>query len=154
VSRESAANEQPENAVSQNQSELCELHFSDVLFPPEVLLINANGREEVVEVHDRVHETVEQRGEEGAAPRHKHHSVPCHESYRRVVIHVQKRNLVEFLSQQHEPCIEKLDEFRCIVPPANREQSIVDMFHGCEWLTEPAEIVRPESCPEEFDQHV
>ena len=80
-----------------------QLQFSDVFFPPEVLLVDSYGREEVVEVHDSVHEAVEQRREEGATPGHKHHRVPSHESYGRVVVQVQKRHLVELLPQQHEP---------------------------------------------------
>ena len=80
-----------------------QLHFGDVLLPPEELLVDPDGREEVVEVHDRVHEAVQQGREEGAAARHEHHRVPRHQRDGRVVVHVQKRHLVELLAQQHEP---------------------------------------------------
>ena len=31
---------------------------------------------------------------------------------------------------------------------------IIDMFHGSEWLAEPAKVVRPKCCPEKFHKHV
>ena len=98
------------------------MQFGDVFLPPQILLAHSHSTEEVVEVHDSVDETVEQGGEEGAAPWHEHHRVPRHESDARVVVEVEEGDLVELLPHQHEPGVEELHELGRVVPPTHRQQ--------------------------------
>lgn len=154
MSGKATPDEQTQDTVRQNQSELRQLEFSDVLLPPEELLVDADSREEVVEVHDSVDEAVEQRGEEGAPARHEHHRVPCHEGDGGVVVEVEEGDLVELLPQQHEPGVEELHKLRRIVPPAHLDQSIVDILDRMDRLAEPAEVVSPEGGNEELVKHI
>lgn len=98
-----AVDEKQLEGVDHHQDELHHLDGGEVLLPPEVLLVlRAQRGQEVVGVHDDVHEGVEE-AEEGRVPaggelhaephRHRHHAV---------VDHVQGGDVVVLLTQDEE----------------------------------------------------
>lgn len=123
--------------VGENGDELQHLEGRQVPFPPDVLLVLGTHRgHHVVEVHDYVHEGIEQREERTMTTCKRSlllktpvfflniftwselHPHPHRERHASVVNDVQRRHVTRFLAQNEKERVEKLGELREIIPPA------------------------------------
>lgn len=98
-----AVDEEELEGVDHDQDELDHLQGGQVLLPPEVPLHGGpESREQVVRVHDYVHERV-QEAEEGAVPAGGElHPEPHRHGHHPVMDHVQGRYVVVLLPQHEE----------------------------------------------------
>uniref|UniRef100_A0A147BW06 Secreted protein n=1 Tax=Ixodes ricinus TaxID=34613 RepID=A0A147BW06_IXORI len=110
--------EQQLEGVHEDGDELHNLDGGHVLLPPEVLgHVGPDGRQAVVEVHQDVHEAIDE-GEEGAvASRRELDPPPDAHGHHAMVDDVQRRDVSELLAQHKEYRVDKLDELGDVVPP-------------------------------------
>lgn len=83
----------------------------------------AHGRQTVVGVHDHVHERVQHAQEECLTTGNVFDTGPCVDHHAEVVKHVQKRDLVLFLSQRENDRIDEVHYFDDEIEPHGRAHS-------------------------------
>lgn len=89
--------------VQGDEEELDNLQLRYVLLPPQIVLVlGIKCRQQIVTVHDHVHETVERSHEDTVTPRKVLNAVPGQQDHSRVMVHVQEGDLVLFLAQHKE----------------------------------------------------
>ena len=103
--------------VQDDDVELDNLDGGQILFPPdETLVARSHGSHQVIKIHNDVDESVEERAKQSVSARHVLDAQPKEDGHQSVVHHMQRGDLIVFLSQNEENCIEKVDKLGYEVP--------------------------------------
>ena len=82
-----------------------------MLFPPEILLeTRAHGRQQIVKIHDAVHQSVESRRKSTLTARHEPEADEARQNHDEVVENVEESDLIVFLAQDEKDGVEKIDQ--------------------------------------------
>lgn len=112
-SREITFDEQQLKSVQANKKELDHLENGQIFLPPQILLNSWTHRcHQIVEVHDKVHQTVES-GEEGSlATRNETEDNPYGQRNAGMVENMQEGDLIILFTHDEKQGIKEIDEFR------------------------------------------
>ena len=94
--------------VRQKDDKLNNLHLSDVLLPPKMLLHGRHGWQEVISVHDCVDTWVDDSNDAGPSNRSESQGNVSAERHDTVMYDMKKGYLFVFLSQDEEDSVEQV----------------------------------------------
>jgi len=140
-----AVDEEQLEGVHHNSDELDHLEGGEVFLPPdELLVLGSHGSNHVIEVHDNMHECVEQAEEGGMSAGGEANAEPYAHRHDTVVDDMQQRDMLLFLAQHEEERIEEFSELGEVIPPASvdhpHSNGIIGIING---LTLKTVVVEP-----------
>jgi len=103
-------------SMCQDGNKLHHLQCSQMLFPPEILLISRSKcSHHIIKVHDDVDERIEKAKEGGMATGKESGSGPHRHRHNAMVNYVKRRHLVELFPGDKTKRVNKLEEFAEVV---------------------------------------
>lgn len=104
--------------VSYHHHELHDLNLREVPLPPHVRPCRRPQQgQEVVSVHDDMHEAVDDQAQDGMSVGPMSHSVPAHEHHHDMVTHVEEGDVGVLLPKHEEDGVQEVAEPHKHVPP-------------------------------------